>query len=90
VKCLQFPAGLLLLGGVANAQAVQQPVAPQSQTNTARPAPADPVICEKQEDTGTRLSSRKVCHTRSEWQQLRLDDRGEVDKIQRDRPMDGR
>lgn len=60
------------------------------------PAPAhrnaqDPneVICEKQEVTGSRLATRRVCKTRAEWADLRLQDRQETERIQTQRGMKG-
>jgi hypothetical protein len=47
------------------------------------------VVCEKQEIIGSRLTSRRVCHTRAEWADLRLQDRQAVEKIQINRPMKG-
>ena len=68
----------------AGAQAQQQPqtAAPASQS-------ADPneVICERQTVVGSRLAHRKVCLTRSQWQESRRQDRGEVEKVQTQRGM---
>ena len=45
---------------------------------------ADPneIICEKQEVTGSRLATRRVCRTRAEWADLRLQDRQETERVQ--------
>ena len=60
------------------------------------PAPAhqkahDPneVVCEKQEVTGSRLATRRVCKTRAEWADLKLQDRQEIERIQTQRGMKG-
>ena len=60
------------------------------------PAPAprkapDPnqVICEKQEVVGSRLATRRVCKTRAEWADARLQDRQDLEKVQVQRGMIG-
>lgn len=70
----------------APAFAQNQPQARPQQT-AAKPIAADQVICEKEEDTGSRLSSHKVCHTRSQWEQLRHDDRSNIERAQEQRGM---
>src|SRR6185369_3969454 len=40
------------------------------------------VVCEKQQDPGSRLVSAKVCHTRAEWADLRHQDRQMIDRAQ--------
>ena len=70
----------LAVPAAAGAQAQQQPQA----------APAvspNDVICEKQEVTGSRLGHRKVCMTRSQWQEARRQDRAAVEKAQSERGM---
>jgi hypothetical protein len=71
---------LLAIPAAAGAQAQQRPQA----------APAvnpDDVICEKQDVTGSRLAHRKVCMTRSQWQDARRQDRATVEKAQSERGM---
>jgi hypothetical protein len=63
------------------------PAAPQAQP--VQPKEFDPVVCERQEEIGSRLTSRKVCHTRSQWAQIRQDERGAVEHIQSERSMNG-
>lgn len=40
------------------------------------------VICEKQEELGSRLGAKRVCMTAAEWQQKRLNDRQMIDRSQ--------
>ena len=53
---------------------------------SANPAPKgqnlDRIVCEVEETTGTRLGARKVCKTVLEWQQLKAEHRGTVEKVQ--------
>lgn len=83
VSSLAF-AGLLLSAGPSFAKAQQQQ---QSQQQVASASPAEQVICETEEETGSRLASHKICHTRSQWDQLRRDDRSAVERAQQQRSM---
>jgi hypothetical protein len=72
---------LLLLvqtAALAMAQAATPPA-----TAPAKPQ-KDPneIVCEKQEQLGSRLVVKKICMTRAEWAQRRLLDRQEIDKAQ--------
>ena len=40
------------------------------------------MICEKQEEIGSRLGGKKVCHTALEWQQLHQQNREQIDDWQ--------
>lgn len=40
------------------------------------------VVCEKQEVLGSRLNTRRVCMTRSEWAEHRRNDRAVVERTQ--------
>lgn len=53
-------------------------------TDAEKKASKDPneVVCEKQEVIGSRLASKKVCMTRSEWAERRRLERLEIDKAQ--------
>lgn len=82
------------ISAIALAGSVSAPALAQAQT----PAPAagqqqapgpDPneVICQKQEVTGSRLGVKKVCKTRAEWADARLQDRQEIERVQTHRGM---
>jgi len=60
---------------------------PQQPAAVAKPSDAAQIVCEKQLDTGSRLSSHKICHTRSQWEQLRRDDRSTIERAQMQRSM---
>jgi invasion protein IalB len=74
----------LLISPVAAAPAFAQtaPVAPQAK-NAHDP---NEVVCEKEEETGSRLSSHRVCKTRAEWAEQRRLNRADIEKIQTQRP----
>ena len=40
------------------------------------------IVCEKQEELGSRLGSKRVCMTAAEWQQKRLNERQMIDRSQ--------
>lgn len=46
---------------------------------------ADPMVCEKQGETGSRLHVRKVCMRRSEWAEKRAQEKQLIDRTQRER-----
>ena len=79
-------ASLLVSAGVPVPAFAQSTDAAQSQT--AKPA-KDPneVICERQEEIGTRLSSERVCKTRAQWAEDRRLTRQEVEKVQVQRDL---
>lgn len=53
--------------------------------------PRDPneVVCERQEVLGSRLNTKRVCMTRAQWQEQRMQDRMDLDKSQNMRPLKG-
>ncbi|WP_157215009.1 hypothetical protein [Flavisphingomonas formosensis] len=64
------------------------PVSAQQIGDTGKPQKGgrEEVICERQEVTGSRLATRKVCMTRAEWDDQKRSDRDAVDKAQRNVP----
>ena len=80
----------LAVAAPAMGQSQAQPQAqPQPQQAAATAGSADEVVCEREQEIGSRLSSHKICHTRSQWQQLRLSDRSATEHVQSQRTMDG-
>jgi hypothetical protein len=71
---------LALATPVAAQTAPADPAAPSS----SQPPVKDPnrMICERQEEIGSRLGGKKVCHTAAEWQELRRQNREQVDDWQ--------
>ena len=86
--CVAAVALEALASAPAFAQDSQQQQQQQQQLQTKRKA-ADPneVVCEKQQDTGSRLTSERVCMTRSQWAEQRRLDRQEIEKAQTERPV---
>lgn len=82
----------VLAGFAVIAFSAAVPAVAQTQTATQVQAPksedADQVVCERQEDTGSRLSAHKICHTRSQWAQIHRDERSATERTQSERTMD--
>lgn len=74
--------------------ATAAPTLAQSTANSA-PANAKPVenpneiVCEKQETTGSRIGARRVCMSRAEWADRKLQDRQELERVQVQRGTKG-
>jgi invasion protein IalB len=92
LKLFSASIAVALLAGAA------APAVAQTANANAAPAQAAParttldpneVVCEKQEVLGSRLASRKVCHTRAEWADLKLQDRQDLERAQTRRGMKG-
>lgn len=79
-----------LIASVASPALAQTTTTQGAQPATARAA-QDPneVICQKQEETGSRLVKKKVCMTRAEWADRQLQDRQELERAQTRRGMKG-
>jgi hypothetical protein len=43
------------------------------------------VICRDMEATGSRLNRRRECHTAGEWEEIRLNDRRALERVQNGR-----
>ena len=70
---------------LAAAVTAQLALAADTPTQPAGPKKhGDPneVVCERQEELGSRLGSKRVCATRAEWQERRQQDRMQVDRTQ--------
>ncbi|HET7575914.1 MAG TPA: hypothetical protein VFK19_05020 [Sphingomicrobium sp.] len=79
---LVAPAGVPALAQSAPQQQQQQ----QSDSAKSKYDPNE-VVCEKQMETGSRLSSHRICMTRTQWAEQRRLDRQEVDKVQTQRTV---
>jgi hypothetical protein len=64
------------------AQAQPSPAAPSNQTAAAKVNPDDRVICEREEETGSRLASKRVCMTARQWAEQRRSDREATEDAQ--------
>lgn len=79
-------ASAFVVTSLASAPAFAQ-AQPQQQQSAKKALDPNEVVCEKEEETGSRLSSHKVCMTRSQWAEQRRVDRAEIDKAQTQRDL---
>ena len=81
-----MPSVKILLAGVACATLLSAaPAFAQAQPDGQKPAKqADPnrIICEKVKETGSRLNTRKVCMTATQWEEQRRRDRENLQDAQ--------
>ena len=87
-KLLIVSATGLVLTPLASAPAFAQSQPQQQQQQSSKKVP-DPneVVCEKQQDTGSRLAAHRICMTRSQWAEQRRLDRQDVEKAQMQTPI---
>lgn len=75
---INMRCGVALLAGVLiGTQAIGQSTPPAPKANAQ-----DEMVCEKIEVIGSRLQTKKVCMTRAQWAERRLEDRLDLDKRQ--------
>lgn len=79
-KMLIIASGLILAAAPVAAQVTSIETA-----NRASKGKGDPnrIVCEVEQDTGTRLDARKVCKTQLEWEQMRAEHRATLESVQR-------
>ena len=53
-----------------------------AQVNGKNRSKADELVCQKIEQTGSRLAVKRVCMTRSQWSERKLQDRQAIEKMQ--------
>jgi invasion protein IalB len=86
---MKLRAGLFLsaivLSAGAYAQAAQQNTPSGTATNAGKTLDPNEVICEKQEEIGSRLATKRTCMTRSQWADQKSQDRQEIEKVQTQR-----
>lgn len=66
----------------AAAPALSQ-VAPDASVKTAKPKDAKRLICETFGETGSRLSTKRVCMTAEDWRAQRQDHRNDIERAQK-------
>jgi len=90
VKAYRVSLTLAIAAGLASPAFAGDPAPAQAPATPTAAAPnANEIICEKQQSTGSRLVTKKVCMTRAEWADKRLQDRQEVERVQISRGAKG-
>ena len=74
-----------VLTPLASAPALAQ--ADQQRQSANKAVDPNQMICEKEQETGSRLASKRVCMTRSQWAEQRRLDRQDVDRAQTQKSM---
>jgi invasion protein IalB len=84
------PIAILSMIALAAPAAAQTNVQPQ-QAASAASKDKDPnrIICERQEEIGSRLGGKKVCKTAAQWDEERQQEREALDKFQRQNTSTG-
>ena len=82
-KTVLAGVGVALLMSAAPAMA--QVTALESQTPSAKSKDPNRIICEKIQETGSRLNTRKTCMTAAQWVEQRRRDREAIEEAQRNR-----
>ena len=75
LKLVSLSAAALVVASPAFSQNAAS--APQN-ANPAKPK----LICETEEDIGSRLGRKRVCHTAEQWQQIKAESRDAIEKYQ--------
>jgi hypothetical protein len=84
-RALAAASTALFIASAAGAETAPAPAKP----TTGKAEDPNQVICEKQQPTGSRLAVRRVCMTRAQWADLKLQDRQEIERVQVRRGMSG-
>ena len=83
LKLICASVSVALIAAPAIAQA---PVAAPAQTQTtAKKDDPNEKICVKEESTGSRVAVKRVCMTRAEWADRKLQDQQELTRVQTQR-----
>jgi len=77
-----FIAATMLAPTASFAAPVQQSAPSTPAANAGKQLDPNEVICERQQEPGSRLAAAKVCHTRAEWADLKAQDRQDLEKAQ--------
>lgn len=81
-----YLSAILLVSTGANAQSASQSANPSgSAANVSKPLNPNEMVCEREQEPGSRLAAAKVCHTRAEWADLKSQDRQDVERVQTQR-----
>lgn len=73
----------------APAFAANEPAAQAATEQAAADDSQNRMICKKQKVSGTRLSTKKVCMTAAQWEQIERDQREITERTQRQTPRSG-
>ena len=69
------------MGGVA-AAAAQAPTLPAETTRRGPSADPNEVVCINEAEIGSRLTRRRVCRTRAQWEETHMHTRTVLERVQ--------
>lgn len=75
------------LASPALAQAAPAAAQPQPVASAKPVKDANEMICEKQQQLGSRIASERICKTRAEWAEEKRANRQDIDKMQTQRDL---
>jgi hypothetical protein len=84
--CMSLGAALL---GAVPVPSLAQTATPADQSAKQKTVDPNEMVCERQESIGSRIASKRVCMTRAQWADRRLQDRQELDRVQIQRGAKG-
>ena len=87
MRKLMIAAAAFGLGSTALAQGVQPAQPAQRQQGATSARDPNEIVCERQQELGSRIASVRVCKTRAEWAEDRRAQRMDVDKAQMQRDL---
>ena len=91
LKPVSLLSAFALAAGTAVPSLAQAPAAtsavPTAASDKAQADYLNEKICRTEEVTGSRLSKKKVCKTRSQWADQQLQDRQEIERVQTQRSV---
>lgn len=79
--CASVSVALIAAPAIAQAPAA----APAQTQTTAKNNDPNEKICVKEESTGSRLGAKRICMTRAEWADRKLQDQQELTRVQTQR-----
>lgn len=77
-KAVYLLAAMLIAAPVA----AQTSPAPQPAPANTKKSDVDKLVCQRQDEIGSRLSAKKVCMTVKEWQEFRSQNRETLERWQ--------
>ena len=87
IRALILAAGAAAIAVPAVAQTA--PAAPAATQATSKLKDPNRIICEREEELGSRLGGKKICKTAQEWQDWRQQNRDQVENWQRQNTSTG-
>lgn len=88
IRALILAAGAAAIAVPAVAQTA--PAAPAATQATSKLKDPNRIICEREEELGSRLGGKKICKTAQEWQDWRQQNRDQVENWQRQNTSTGK